>query len=191
MGKLVDKESRVDRVVREGLRAPLIDVAVPFFDEEPVVPTALGGMYERPATPELVAPELEEELAVLDTMLAAGDLDPDTLVPADRRARAVLALGDDPLELRILQRVGLHMHGKPLVRRIRGGPLRDGPGLQDAVHFEPQIPVERAGVMLLHDKNAPLALGRRPSEGLRSVTGGTLVAVALELVVGFRRHGSD
>ena len=72
MGKLVDKESRVDRVVREGLRAPLIDVAVPFFDEEPVVPTALGGMYERPATPELVAPELEEELAVLDTMLAAG-----------------------------------------------------------------------------------------------------------------------
>ena len=43
--------------------------------------------------------------------------------------------------------------------------------------------------MLLHDKNAPLALGRRPSEGLRSVTGGTLVAVALELVVGFADMG--
>ena len=128
---------------------------------------------------------------MLDPVLVAGDLDPDALIPADRRAGAVLALGDDPLELGILQRVGLDVHGEPLVRRIRGGPLRDGPGFQDAVHLESQIPVERAGVMLLDDENTPLALRRRPSEGLRGLTGGAFVAVALELVLGSCRHGSD
>ena len=181
-------------------------MSFPFLDQEPVVPTALGRMYERPATPELVTPELEEELAVFDSVFVAGNLDPDTFVPTDGRACAVLTLWDDALELRVLQRVGLHVHGEPLVRRIGGGPLRDGPGLQDTVHLESQIPVQRAGMMLLDDENAPLALWplpeglrrrsspglrRRSSPGLRAVTVGALVAIALELVVGSCRHGSD
>ena len=43
---------------------------------------------------------------MLDPVLVARDLDPDALVPADRRAGTVLTLGDDPLELSILQRCG-------------------------------------------------------------------------------------
>lgn len=137
-------------------------MSFPFLDQEPVVPTALGRMYERPATPELVTPELEEELAVFDSVFVAGNLDPDAFVPTGGRAGAVLTLWDHTLELHVLQRVGLHVHGEPLVRRIGRGPLRDGPGRQDAGHLEPRIPVERAGVMLLHDKMPRSLFGPSP-----------------------------
>ena len=74
---------------------------------------------------------------MLDAMLVARDVDPNTLVPADRWAGPILALGNDPLELRIFQRVGLHVHCESFVGGVRGRPFGNGPRLQNTIHFQP------------------------------------------------------
>ena len=74
---------------------------------------------------------------------------PGALVPEHDRAGAIAGL-DRALEAAVLDRVVLDLDGEPLVCRIEGGPPRDGPGLQDAVQFEPEVEVQPGRGMLLH-----------------------------------------
>ena len=147
-----------------------------------MIVSTFGGMNQRPAAPELVSPQVEQELAVLDSVFVARNFNPHPFVPADRRAGPVLTVGDDTFEFRIFQGVRLHVHGQPFVRRVRGGPLRDGPRLENAVHFQAQIPVERTGVVFLDDEKALPAQRDRSSKRLRGQTRRALLAVPLELI---------
>ena len=184
--ELIHEEARIDGVVGIGLRAVLVHVTVPLLDEQPVVVPPLGCVHQRPTAPELVASELEEKLAVLEPVFLARNVDPDPLVPADGWTRAVLTLGNDPLEFGVLERVGFHVHGETFVGRVGRGPLGHRPRLQSAVHLEPKVPMQGAGMVLLHDEQ-PGATGlAHPAEGLRGVGGGPLLAVALQPVVGGR-----
>ena len=54
---------------------------------------------------------------------------PGALVPQHHRAAAVLALGDRALELAVVERMVLDVHGEALVGRIGRGPLGDRPAL--------------------------------------------------------------
>ena len=74
-------------------------------------------------------------------------------VPEHDRARAVVALGDDPLELPVFDRVVLDEHRQTLVGGIQRWSLRDRPRAQDPFHLQAEVPVHLPGVMLLHDES--------------------------------------
>src|SRR5256886_16247640 len=71
------------------------------------------------------------------------------------RSRAIVAFGDDPLEVAVLERVVFHMDREPLVGTVGRGALGDGPGPEHAIHLEPQVPVEPpGGVHVDHEQAA-------------------------------------
>src|SRR5690606_15919536 len=72
-------------------------------------------------------------------------------VPEHHRPSAVLALGDRPLELAVVDRMVLDFHRQALDGRIDARALRHGPALHDAVQLQPEIVVQPAGVVLLDD----------------------------------------
>ncbi len=72
-------------------------------------------------------------------------------VPDAHRAGAVVALGDLALELEVLERVVLGAHREVVALRVRRDPLGHRPRRQRALVLEAQIPVQRAGVVLLDD----------------------------------------
>ena len=79
-------------------------------------------------------------------------------------------LRDLALEGRVLQRVVLGVHGEVVHRRVVGDALGQRPGDQHAVALQPEVPVQPAGVVLLHHEACP------PPPGLPRfpvVSGGT------------------
>jgi hypothetical protein len=125
------------------------------------------------------------DLALLPLVQLVG-----ALVPDRHRARAVLPLGDLAVELEVLERVILGVHGQPVVRRGGRDAVGDGPGGQHAVVLEAQVPVQAGGVVLLDDE---AAAGGRWGRLAGRLGGGfevTLGPIALEraLVLG-SRHG--
>ena len=186
--QLVHEQSRINRVVRVRLGAPLVDVGVPLLDEEPVVFPPLGRVHERPSAPELVASELEEQFAVPEAVLLARYLDPNALVPADGGARPVLPLRNYTLEFGVLKRMRLNVHREPLVRRVRRGTLGHSPGLERPVHLQAEIPVKGAGAVLLHHEEAQIAVRFLPTERLRGFGYGALFPVALQPAIRGRAH---
>src|SRR5258706_10373911 len=73
-------------------------------------------------------------------------------VPPDPRAGAVVASRDHALEVRILERMVLDVHGEPFLLRPHRRSLGNGPALEHALHFEAQVAVQVARPMLLHDE---------------------------------------
>jgi hypothetical protein len=55
-------------------------------------------------------------------------------------------------EIAVVERVVFHLHRQPLVVRIERGPFCHGPGLEDAVEFQPEVIMQTAGIMFLNDK---------------------------------------
>ena len=81
-------------------------------------------------------------------------------VPDEHRAGAVLALRDLALELEVLERVVLGVHGEPVLVRVLRHAARKRPRGERAVVLEAQVPVQAAGVVLL-DHEAGLAATSR------------------------------
>ncbi len=76
-------------------------------------------------------------------------------IPNHHRARAVIAFRDDALEVEIRNRMILHLHSQPLVRRIERWPLRHRPRFQHALHLQAKVIVQPRGVMLLYHESMP------------------------------------
>jgi len=87
-------------------------------------------------------------------LLVVAEVGVGSAVPDEHPPRAVLAFGDDALEVGVPKRVILGRHRQPLVSRVHRGSLRHRPGLEHAVHFEPEVKVVGAGGMLLDDEAA-------------------------------------
>ena len=80
---------------------------------------------------------------------------PIAAVPNHDGASAVLALRNGAFEVAVIQRMVLDLDREPLVMRIEGRALGDGPGLEDAVQFEPQVVVQmRCRMLLNHEAEA-------------------------------------
>ena len=75
-------------------------------------------------------------------------------VPHDDVAPAVLALGDDPLEVEVLDGVVLDVDGELAGLGVERRPLGHGPAGEHAVDLQPQVVVEAAGPVALHDEPA-------------------------------------
>ncbi len=136
---------------------------VALLDEQPALAALVGSRleaHENPAALELVAVELELEVALGKTGVRVGDRLPRPAVPHDHLAGAVLAGGDDALEVGVVERVVLDAHRQALVARVERGPLGYRPRQQHAVELEPEVPVHGTRVVLLYHEAAGLALGR-------------------------------
>ena len=159
-----------------------LDVRVALLDEQPVL-LALLDLHERPLAVELVAAQLEEELALLESFAPILERDPLAAVPHDHAARAVVALGDDPLEVAVLERVILDLHGEALVVHVVRRALGHRPRPEDAVHLQAQVEMQTAGGVLVHDEQ-PAGDDGRPCPPARAcVSGDRLARYALRLSV--------
>ncbi len=173
---LLDRASREHRVVRVVVGARLSRVRVALLDQEPLVLAALG-LHERPFAAQLVAAQLEQQLAFDEALVDVVERHPAAAVPDDHRARAVVAGRDQPLEVRVLDGVVLDVDREPLVGRVRRRALRHGPGLQHAVVLEPEVVVRAPRRVLLDDEPRASYAGR--AERLRSLIRLSLCAISL------------
>src|SRR5438067_11774686 len=73
-------------------------------------------------------------------------------IPDRHRPGAVLALGDLPVEVEILERVVLGADREPILTRVGRDPVRDRPRRQRPVVLEPEVPVKARRVVLLDDE---------------------------------------
>src|SRR5262249_51873966 len=111
------------------------------FEQEPLVSgLSLRELHEGPASAQLHSAKLHVQLAVLYLLLGrALDVGHHSAVPSDHRAGAVLPLGDDVLELEVLDGVVLRLHGKDLLRRVQARALRYGKAPEDAADLEAYV----------------------------------------------------
>ena len=77
---------------------------------------------------------------------------PVAAIPQHDRAAAILAFGNGPFEIAIVERMIFHLDGEALVMRVERRAAGHGPGFEDAVEFKPKIVVQSRGVMLLNDE---------------------------------------
>src|SRR5262249_40112055 len=127
--------------------------------------------HQVPAALELLARELEAQMALAVAELRIELGRPRALVPDHHRAAAVGALRNDSLEAAVLDRMVLDMHREALLARDQARPLGHCPALQDAVELEAEVVVQPPRrVFLNHVRIAcrlpGLAAGRlrRPGE---------------------------
>ena len=83
-------------------------------------------------------------------LAGVGERRPAALIPDDHGAAAILALRDGALEGEVFQRVVLGVDGQALLAGNEARAAGNGPALQNAIEFKPQIEVEAACVVLLH-----------------------------------------
>jgi len=107
-----------------------------------------------PDAPQLVALQLEEQLALGEPDVRIFDRHPRSRSHTIHRARPVIALGDDPSKCRT--RSGDPRRARQgACRRDRGRALGDGPGLQHAVHLERRSQCRRVGRVLVDHESRP------------------------------------
>ena len=100
----------------------------------------------------LLPVELELEVALGQLLVRVAVGRPAAAIPDDDAAGAVLALGDAALELGVVERVVLDVHGEALVVGRQARAPGDGPALQHAIELEAQIVMQPARGVLVHDE---------------------------------------
>src|SRR5690606_110084 len=98
----------------------------------------------------------ELELAVCVALNGVAHRLPRSAIPHHHRPAAVFAFGNDPFEASVLRGMILDMHRETLVCRIQAWATGDRPTLQRAAELEPEVVVQPASRMLMHDE----AVGR-------------------------------
>src|SRR6185295_16285974 len=112
-GDLVERAARRDAlgtIVHERRAVSRARLVVLLLDEQPLLAVGVprsSHADERPAAAQLLAEELELQLARAVRLEGIAVGLPRAAVPEDDRAAAVLALRDDPLERSVLDRVVL------------------------------------------------------------------------------------
>src|SRR4029453_10395234 len=119
-----------------------------------------------PASLQLVAVERELEVAGVVALVRVFLRLPRPAVPQEHRAPAVLALGDDALELAVLDGMVLDVHRQAPLERVEARPLRHRPALERAFELEAEVVVQPRRRMLLDDEGAVAARAAgRPARG--------------------------
>lgn len=123
--------------------------------------------HEMPLAFQLLAVQLELQMAFLEAESRIELGRPRAFVPDHDRAAAVLALRDDALEAAIVERMVLGRHRQPLLAGDQARPLRHRPALQHAVHLQPEVIVQPPRRMLLDDIGIAASARRRLARRLR------------------------
>jgi hypothetical protein len=152
-------------------------VVVAALEQEPVLAAIAGaGPHQVPAAAQLLAVQRERQLALRHAVARVALGLPGAAIPDHHGAAAVLALGDDALEVGVVERMVLGAHREPAIAGRQARALGHRPRQQDAVELQAEVVVHPAGGVLLDDEavtrpRAGLAARlRRPREvSLRSV----------------------
>ena len=166
-----------------GRREPVL-----VLDQQPLL--RFLGAHQREGALQLLAAQQEAQLALRQAFadLALGlraIVEPgraafvgriDAAVPDDHLAGAVLPGGNHAFERGIVVRMVLDLHGEPLFVTIERRTLGHGPGLEDAVAFEPEVVVQPASRNAAGRRTA----AARPRPRARA-GGGSGVAVKVRL----------
>src|ERR1700730_7933740 len=132
-----------------------------------------------PSPFELLAVELEDQMAFPITLVGIAHRMPMAAIPDHDGPAAVLALGNRALERVVFDRVILDVDCQALVARNQARPAGHGPALHHAVKLESKVVVQPTGGMLLDDIPAALAV-LRASARLGCHTEITLLLVDLK-----------
>ena len=143
----------------------------------------IADLDDREAALELLAVEAELEFALVDgPRRVVGFLRlPSAPVPDDHVAAAVLAFGNDALEVEIGDRVVFDMNGHAAVLGIERRSLGHSPADQHVVHLEAEVVVQASGAVTL-DYEATIATRRSRPGRLVAAGLGCLGEVALAAV---------
>lgn len=113
------------------------------------------------------APSLEREfeVAVFQRVLRCllSLRFPVPAVPQHDGTAAVLAFGDCPLEIAIVQGMVLDFDCQTLVVRVERRPARDRPGFENAVEFQSKVVMQSRGIVLLGQDRLYVPLTRPPA----------------------------
>ena len=91
---------------------------------------------------------------------------PSALVPEHDRTAAVLSLGNQTLEVRVLDGMVLDHDGQALVAGIVGGSLGHGPAQEDPLPLQAKVVVHpRGDVILDYEFEGPAPLGAAAPRG--------------------------
>ena len=91
-----------------------------------------------------------------------------TPVPDDDGPGAVIAFGDNPFKILIVEGVIFHLYGQPFLGRVQGRPFGHRPALQHALQFQPEIVVQGPGRVFMHHKNQVVFMGAQNRRRLGS-----------------------
>src|SRR5208337_3705824 len=153
------------------------------LDEQPVlvlVARLAPHPDEMPAALQLLAIELELEMALGESLVRIVDRLPGPAVPDENRAAAVLALRDRSLERPVFERMVLDHHRKPLLAGHEARAARHRPAFQDAVEFEAKVVMEAPRVVFLDDEAVSFSGSGRGRPRFRSGLEIALGAILLE-----------
>src|SRR6185312_13819471 len=132
-------------------------VALVLAHDQPVLLVAVHtGRDQRPEAVQALAAQAHRQAAVallLDRLVVAA-------VPDLDRPAAVLALRDLALEVRVVERVVLDVHGQVALALAQRDALGDGPARERAVALDAEVEVQAAGVVALDDEDRLVAPAR-------------------------------
>ncbi len=136
--ELLHQQAREHRPIV--VRSPAADVPVAgFLDEQPFFSGRAFDPHQRPHPFQLESFELKQKLPRRHARAWIAHRLPAPAVPHHHRPRAVVPVGDHPLEIGVFDRVVLGLHRQPLLGGVGRGAARDRPRFQNAVPLQPQI----------------------------------------------------
>jgi hypothetical protein len=137
-------------------------IVVTLLEQHPLLTSSgRAPSHQREPAPELFAAHCEMDVATLDLdqRVVAARQAPRAPVPHDHVAAAVLT-GDDAFEVEVVEWVVLDVHRQAAHARVERRAFRHRPADQHSAGFEPQVIVQVAGPVSLHDEPPPVALRR-------------------------------
>src|SRR5690606_21196612 len=130
-------EHAVRGALDERLVAGVARLGVAALDQQPAglaaVARARPHAHEVPAPAQLLAGELERQVALLEPRVRIADRLPGAAVPHEDAAATVLAGRDHAFEVGVLERVVLGLGRQPPLARHQARTLRHRPALEHAV----------------------------------------------------------
>src|SRR5580693_1348002 len=172
-GNLRQAASTERRLVERLYVISLDHKLIVLLDHQPFVSLAAGTptahLDQREVSIQLLAVQAEFQIAFGQHRRGFG-LRPRHILPVDRYrrkrlprahipyhhgSRAVVTFWNIALEIEIRNRMILHLHGQPLVRRIERRSLGHRPRLQHAFHLQAKVVMQPRGSVLLHHKPMP------------------------------------
>src|SRR6202047_1429259 len=134
------------------------------LDEQPRLGLLSGSRphpNQGPTTLEPRAVELNRQMPFRKPLLRIALRLPSAAVPDDHRARAIFALRNISLEIKVFDPVVIGADRKPLFAGREARAFGDRPAFQHSVHLEPQIVMEPSRRVFLHDEFLALTPDRR------------------------------
>ena len=127
-------------------------------------PPKASRAHQHPRALQLIAVQRELQVAFFERRVGVGRLGrPSAMVPNHNRSAAILALGNDALEIAVFEGMILDLHGQTLDGGIERGPFGHGPREQHAIPLQAKIVMQVRGLVLLNDVEKILCWAGRDS----------------------------